>query len=832
VRNRVKRTALCLLALAAVLVPRGPTTGGVPLVDDQGVRYGWDLTTEQPNVQGGKVTYFPAPATLRDESIGQKTPLQAIRDGVASWQVGTTSIAFAEDTSRTAAGVNGTDRVNWIGWVSSGLDSLTLAATTITRTDSTLTDMDVALNDRFSWDMFEPGRAGIADIESLIAHEWGHAIGCDHVPLRASTMYPNTLPGVISLRTLSPDDRALVGSMYPNANFAATTGTIAGNVDVAGTANDRAVHVVAVSVATGEPAASTLSRPDGTYSITGLPAGVYRVIAAPCIPIASMNAFWSKTGTTRFVPSVLRQGGSNPGAIVPVTVATGQTATVAPMTVADTSAVFEPNDTSAQATPIAVGDAACARFESGADQDWYAFDGVAGQKVTIAVLCWGLGADADPALTLLDTAGQVAQIQDDVRPPSLHFSQIEGQDLDVRVAGVALTQTGVYRVGLRNEKGTSGSNGFYVLLVTPSSDAPSAILTQVTVTPPRTDAGSGQTSRIVVRPRNETNDDVGPGAAVTITHSGAGTLTPVTDAGDGTYYADVTAAATPGDDLFTVSCTSAQGTATLLDAAKIVYLGPADPARSTFTVVPRRLDIAPLAPDPALVTQATVSFVPTDARGEALGPGRTVAFTLVAPGGASLGGPFDFGDGGYGDSVHSGTARGTGAVSASVGGAAFGADAPVAFGFGLFEVLTATRADAALHSAVPGVSKKAMRAFAKADALAAKGLARLAEGGPKAESRAIAAAQAALAQVALGRKKAHVALPDLGTERDLARAIRESAAAAIEAAVPDGRRDERRIADAREDLVSGDAAYAGGAAAKPASRWRRAFSRVLPLQPL
>ena len=828
----MRRASLCLVALAAVLVPRGPTTGGVPLVDDQGARYGWDLTTEQPNVQGGKVTYFPAPATLRDESIGQKTPLQAIRDGVASWKIGTTSIAFAEDTTRTAAGVNGTDRVNWIGWVSTGLDSLTLAATTIQRDGSTLTDMDVALNDRFTWDTFEPGRAGIADIESLVAHEWGHAIGCDHVPLRASTMYPRTQPGVISLRTLAPDDRALVGTMYPNAAFAATTGAISGNVDIAGTTNDRAVHVVAVSVATGEPAASTLTRPDGTYTIAGLPAGVYRVIAAPCIPIASMNAFWSKTGTTRFVPSVLRQDGANPGVIVPVNVAAGQTAAVAPMTVADVSGEFEPNDTAGQATPIDVGEAACARFESGSDEDWYEFDGVAGQKVSISVLCWGLGAEADPALTLYDPTGTVAQIQDDVRPPLLSFSQIEGQDLDVRLAGVALTQTGVYRVRLRNQTSSSGTNGFYVLFVTPSSDAPSAILTQVTVTPPRTDAGSGQTSRIVVRPRNETNDDVGPGATVALTHSGAGTLTPVTDDGDGTYHADMTAAATPGDDLITVSCTSAQGTATLLDAAKVVYLGPADPARSTFTVTPRRLDIKPAVPDPALVTQAVVSFVPRDARGEALGPGRTVTFGLTAPGGASLDGAFDFGDGEYGDSVHSGTARGTGSVSAGVGGTAFGADAPVAFGFGLSEVLTDARADAALHAAVPGVSKKALRAFARADALAAKGLAKLAEGGAKAESRAIAAAEAALAQIALGRKKAHVPLADLGTERDLARAIRESAAAAIATAVTNGPRDERRLADARDDLASGDAAYAGGTAAKAASRWRRAFSRVVPLQPL
>jgi hypothetical protein len=828
----LRAAAICLAIVAVVLAPRGRTTGGVPLVDEQGAPYGWDLATEQPNVQGGKVTYFPAPGTLSDEVIGQKTTLQAIRDGIASWQVGTTSIAFAEDTSRFAAGPNGSDRVNWIGWVSSGLDSLTLAATTIGREGTLLTDMDVALNDRFAWDTFEPGRAGIVDIESLIAHEWGHAIGCDHVPLRTSTMYPRTQPGVISLRTLAKDDRALVGSMYPNAAFQATTGAIEGAVDLAGTANDRAIHVVAVSVATGEPEGSTLTRPDGTYSIAGLTEGVYRLVAAPCIPLASMNGFWNKTGQTRFVPAVLRQGGANPGTVVPVTVAAGQTVTAAPMFVADATALFEPNDTAGQATPIDVGGAACARLESGSDEDWYAFGGVAGQKVTISVLSWGIGAEADPAVTLYDTAGQILQFQDDARPPLVSFSQIEGQDLDVRMAGVALAQTGVHRVRVRNQTSSPGTNGFYALFVTQSSDAPSAILTSVKATPARIDAGSGQTSRIVVRPRNETNDDVGPGATVTITHTGAGSVTTVTDAGDGTYHADVTAAAAPGDDLFTVSVTSAQGTATLLDAAKIVYLGPADPARSTFTVVPRRLDIAPAVPDPALVTLATVTFVPRDARGEALGAGRTVAFGLTAPGGASLDGVFDFSDGSYGDSLRSGTARGTGTLSASVGGTALGADAPVAFGFALADVLAAAQDDAALHAAAPGVSKKALRAFAKADELAAKGLARLAAGGPKAVSGAISAAEAALAQVALGRKKAHVALPDFGTERDLARAIRESAAAALATAVTGGRKDERRLEDAREHLASGDLAYDAGDIAKAAARWRRAFTAAAKLQPL
>src|SRR5438128_1661068 len=80
------------------------------------------------------------------------------------------------------------------------------------------------------WDTFTPGRAGVADIQGLVTHEWGHALGCDHVPLRTSTMVPKTDAGVISLRSIAPDDRALVGSIYPNAAFQATTGSIAGVV--------------------------------------------------------------------------------------------------------------------------------------------------------------------------------------------------------------------------------------------------------------------------------------------------------------------------------------------------------------------------------------------------------------------------------------------------------------------------------------------------------------------------------------------------------------------------------------------------------------------------
>lgn len=823
------RRALLALAFAVTLVPRESTPAGVPLVDEAGALYRWDLDTEQPNVTGGAVTFLPHAASLRDEVLGQKTALQAVRDGVRQWEIGTTRIRFTEDTTRPATGPNGTDRVNYVGWVSSGLDSLTLAVTTVTRDGTTLTDMDIALNDRFAWDTFAPGRAGIADIESLVAHEWGHAIGCDHVPLRTSTMYPRTQPGVIALRTISPDDRALAGTIYPNATFNSTTGSVTGAVDVAALANDRAVHVVAVSVVSGEPEASTLSRPDGTWRIDGLPAGTYRIVAAPCLPLAgSMNKFWT-SGTTNFLPSVLRQGGTNPGAVQPITVVAGQIASSPPMTVADELSPFEPNNSSAQATPLAIGEAVSARFESGSDEDWYSFTGPAGDKVSVNVLSWGLGADADPALSIVNSAGTSVLLQDDARPPPVSFSQIEGQDLDVRVAGFALPQSGTFFLRLRDQISVANRNAFYVLMLTRSSDAPSTMLTSVTATPPRVDADGASTSRIVVRPRKETGDDVGTGATVSLSHTGLGAAGAVTDANDGTYLADVTAPATPGADRFTVTVTTPEGTATLLDAVTLVYLGPADAARTTFTVTPRRIDIAPAAADPNLILQASVSLVPRDAQGEPLGKGRAVVLGIIAPTGTSLVGPADLGDGSYGDTVRAGTERGDGVVTASVDGASLATQARIAIGFGLADVLDDVLADVQGYRATGGLSARSAKAFAKAQRMVEAAIAELGTGGAVAERRALASAEKLLERVAFGRRKAGLPLANPGTERDLVRAIREAAVRAIATAVPPA---DPRVEKARtKDVPAGDAAFAASDAAKAAAAWRRAYERVRPLQP-
>ena len=809
------------LAVLTLLAAGVGAFAGVQLVDANGTPYAWDLDTPQPNVVNGEVTYYVDPTGTRDVVTGPISDVTAVRRGVEAWELGTSRIRFTEDPARSATGRDGTDRVNYIGWTTTGLGRLTLAVTFPTRSGSRILDMDVIFNDAFDWDTRTPGSRGIADVQAIMTHEWGHALGADHVPLQASTMYFSSAEGSIAYRTLAADDRALVGALYPNDAFRQTTGTIRGSVTHSGPGDSRAIHVVAVSVVTNEPAASTLTRPDGSFEIAGLPRGAYRLVAAPTVPLSgAMNSYWT-SGSTSFLPAVATTRPGNPAPARSVAV-TPETITVVPaFSVADVSAPFEPNESRAQAASIALGDGVTARLESGGDVDWYGFDATAGQRVTIAVLGWHLGSRIDPALSLTDALGVPLATSEDTRSDAFFGTREEGPDLDARLVAVEIPSTGRYFVQVRNQTTTSTTASFYALLVTPASDAPSAALTTVVADPPRLDAdGRGQTT-ITITPVRETGDPVGAGATVELSHDGAGAFGDVVDEGDGTYTVTATAPREPGKDRVTLTISNAVGTAVVPDAVVLVYLGPMDARTSETSVLPRRV-----AADGAATS--AVTFLPRDAHGEALGKGRAPAFGTSGAAGAAVGPATDLGDGRYTTTLTAGRSEGAAEISVTLDAQAIGPIGTVHLGFPLRDVAAQADADAAWFLLDEGLPRKAVSALRAMTKQTAKVPAALDDDNAK---KAVAATRKALGKLVKARKKAKGALPAPGTDDELAQAVRQAAQEQVDHAVVAGGRDQRKLDKAELLLLDGDQFLLAGDARKAAARYEKAFRLAARLGP-
>jgi MYXO-CTERM domain-containing protein len=127
-------------------------------------------------------------------------------------------------------------------------DPASLAITTVfvRQSDGTIVDADIEVNAKnFVWgDLETQPSAGAQDLQNTLTTEFGHAIGladtcvpegsspvpvddkgqpvpfCDvaSATVRETTMFPSSMPGDVSKRTLAPDDIDGVCGIYPKAN--------------------------------------------------------------------------------------------------------------------------------------------------------------------------------------------------------------------------------------------------------------------------------------------------------------------------------------------------------------------------------------------------------------------------------------------------------------------------------------------------------------------------------------------------------------------------------------------------------------------------------------
>lgn len=110
-----------------------------------------------------------------------------------------------------------------------------------------------------------------------LVHEMGHALGLQHA-FSGSVMSTGVTRATTKAAPLAPDDYAGLGALYPDDHFASDTGAIRGRV----TADGVPLHFANVTaLKPSGVAVSTLTLPDGSYEIRGVPPGGYYLYAQP-----------------------------------------------------------------------------------------------------------------------------------------------------------------------------------------------------------------------------------------------------------------------------------------------------------------------------------------------------------------------------------------------------------------------------------------------------------------------------------------------------------------------------------------------------------------------
>ncbi|MFN7993790.1 MAG: matrixin family metalloprotease [Bryobacteraceae bacterium] len=185
----------------------------------------------------------------------------------------------------------------------------------------------------------KPGPSYLESFFTTVVHEMGHALGLQHT-FTSATMSTAVTRATSRVRPLDADDIAGISLLYPRGAFPSAFGSISGTV----TASDQGVHLASVvALMPNGSAVSTLTNPDGSYEIDGVPAGDYWVYVHPLPPTADI-VYPLDTNANPVLPSApfvttFYPGTADPSQFVTVTVSAGATATGINFSVQPRSAV-------------------------------------------------------------------------------------------------------------------------------------------------------------------------------------------------------------------------------------------------------------------------------------------------------------------------------------------------------------------------------------------------------------------------------------------------------------------------------------------------------------
>lgn len=159
---------------------------------------------------GKQINWYYNPAG-QPANLGTDQVVTALKVAAARWS-GMCNIAFNyQGLTAVQPVLNGTssqvDGVNVVGW--GFLQGSQAAYSALTQTwwaGSSLIDADVVMNLSQSWSTTE--------VEAIMTHEWGHALGLAHSEVAASVMFASPYHSVTYMRTLRGDDANGCAALY------------------------------------------------------------------------------------------------------------------------------------------------------------------------------------------------------------------------------------------------------------------------------------------------------------------------------------------------------------------------------------------------------------------------------------------------------------------------------------------------------------------------------------------------------------------------------------------------------------------------------------------